>query len=1027
MKQFPPFRLDTANQCLWRQVAGAEDRRIALAPKAFGVLNYLVEHAPRLVTHRELLEAVWPTSSVQPEVLSSHIRDLRAVMGDDSRKPRFIETLARRGYRFIATVTDGRSAESDRKEGDGEGRLVGRASVLAALDQLLDATLAGKRQIVFVTGEPGIGKTAVADEFQRRVRARLPTLRFARGQGIEGYGGHEAYYPILKAVGELCRGPGGASIVRTLATQAPTWLFQFPALLEQAGRDLLQRDIVGATPARMLREISEALETITAEVPLLMVLEDLHWVDLSTLDFISEIARRRDFAKFMLVVTYRPLDAALATHPLQSLKQDLRVRQLCHEIALNPLEEVDIETYLGGGTVDAGTRRHLSKVLYQHSEGNPLFMVAALQEMTERGLVSKRDGEWAALVSLEEIHIQVPESLRQMIEAQIERLSQDEQRALEVAAVTHTLFSSAVCAAAAGMAPEEFENICEPLARRERIIRAIRPREFPDGTFSPSYEFVHVLYREVLNKRQTPGLLSARHRRVGEAIELLWGRHVREVAAELAEHFERAHDWSRTLKYLRVVAETAQHRFAHRETEALLRRALELVNRIPPPERPLVETDLLEQLASTYAASSDSRCIETYEALVGRTAHYGLLELEIRALTDLAYCLSWISAARALEILQKAMTLSDELSDEVLRAGMRMNCLVGRVWVGGWNFQDAQAARDALATIRSAGDRHLLAPHLIGYSQIQWISSEYREAYHYAVEGLDILAEREGENPYLSIPFQRGATVRPRSLLFLGEWGRALREIDTAITVADKNGDNLPAQVLRLNRAWIRLEAMDFAGVRESCDQVARSVGHFASGYLLRFSQILSGAADLALGESVLAFEKLSAARQGMESQAILSDWYFRMPLELHLTELWLSQDNLSAARQAVDRLLSAALLTEEHTWRGLAWEASARVAAAENDFDRARICVESALATIEGREAPLAAWRVRATAAEIYSHWGESGRATQQLEMSWEVLRRLTDSLAEDESLRMKFLAAPRVAKVASRFILSPDGIPES
>lgn len=101
MLRFDAFRFDTVNQCLWR-----DGVRIELTPKAFAMLRYLVEHAGRLVMQRELLEALWPTIFVQPEILKTYIRDIRKILGDDPRAPQFIETRARRGYRFIAAVTD---------------------------------------------------------------------------------------------------------------------------------------------------------------------------------------------------------------------------------------------------------------------------------------------------------------------------------------------------------------------------------------------------------------------------------------------------------------------------------------------------------------------------------------------------------------------------------------------------------------------------------------------------------------------------------------------------------------------------------------------------------------------------------------------------------------------------------------------------------------------------------------------------------------------------------------------------------
>ena len=110
MKEFPPFRLDTVNQCLWRRGDAPDDERVLLTPKAFAVLRHLVEHAGRLVTQDELLEAVWPDTFVQPEVLKYQIADIRSTLGDRARNSLFIETLPRRGYRFVAAVTDSEPA-----------------------------------------------------------------------------------------------------------------------------------------------------------------------------------------------------------------------------------------------------------------------------------------------------------------------------------------------------------------------------------------------------------------------------------------------------------------------------------------------------------------------------------------------------------------------------------------------------------------------------------------------------------------------------------------------------------------------------------------------------------------------------------------------------------------------------------------------------------------------------------------------------------------------------------------------------
>src|SRR5262249_1194561 len=147
MKAFHAFRLDTVNHCVWQ---GHE--RLALAPKAFDVLRYLVEHADRLVTQDEILEALWPETYVNPEVVKQYVLGIRKVLGDDSNKPIFVATFPRRGYQFVASVREeGPSSNSD--SAAKATTIVGRATASAQLSEAFERTSQGQRQIVFLTGE----------------------------------------------------------------------------------------------------------------------------------------------------------------------------------------------------------------------------------------------------------------------------------------------------------------------------------------------------------------------------------------------------------------------------------------------------------------------------------------------------------------------------------------------------------------------------------------------------------------------------------------------------------------------------------------------------------------------------------------------------------------------------------------------------------------------------------------------------------------------------------------------------------
>src|SRR5262245_59611054 len=206
---FASFRLDPGNACVWH---GTE--MLTRPPKAFAVLQYLVAHAGQLVTKEGLLAAVWPGMAVSEAVLKVCLSEIRKALGDTVKTPRFIATVHRRGYRFIAPVTEVEPAEAQGTAGTLQclpstatlrvtPRLVGRKAALAQLYGSLAKALQGKRQVMFVTGEIGMGKTTLIEAFIAQITAEMPVL-VMQGQCVEHYGSGEPYLPVLEALGQLC-------------------------------------------------------------------------------------------------------------------------------------------------------------------------------------------------------------------------------------------------------------------------------------------------------------------------------------------------------------------------------------------------------------------------------------------------------------------------------------------------------------------------------------------------------------------------------------------------------------------------------------------------------------------------------------------------------------------------------------------------------------------------------------------------------------------------------------------------------
>src|ERR1044072_2588301 len=157
MGQATAFRLDRVNQCFW-----ANEESVSLSPKAFAVLSYLVERPGVLVTKQELLDAVWPDVNVTEGVLKRAVLEIRKALADPAEEPRFIQTLHRRGYRFIGPRAGAKPSQARRG-------IVVREAELGQLDGWFEEARQGSRRVVFLTGEAGIGKTTVVDEWAGRV------------------------------------------------------------------------------------------------------------------------------------------------------------------------------------------------------------------------------------------------------------------------------------------------------------------------------------------------------------------------------------------------------------------------------------------------------------------------------------------------------------------------------------------------------------------------------------------------------------------------------------------------------------------------------------------------------------------------------------------------------------------------------------------------------------------------------------------------------------------------------------------
>ena len=529
MTDFPPFRLDRENRCVWARHVSGTNCRLTLPPRAYDMLQYLVDHAGRLITHDEFLDALWQNVHVQPDALKTHIQIIRKALGDDSVRPTFIETHRGRGYRFIAPLLTRSSSSPRQTDPNSQDRFVGRRPQLHRLKDLFDEVQIGASHIVFVTGESGIGKTTLVEQFLDLIGNDATVLK-SLGRCVEGYGGIEPFYPVLDALTRLIRSEAGPTVAHTLMSVAPSWASQMSGSIPQQYRAKLQHPAIGTAKAPMLREICEFFEALSVQRSLVLVFENLHWADYSTVDMLSSLARRHSPARLMVIGTYQPEEIEVTRHPLGQLSSNLRLQRLCHHIALEPLTEAAITEYLARRTPSDhrhGETQGFAQRMHEQSGGNPLFLIAILDHLAERGIATSTPDGWTFRLSPSELPLEVPFMLNQVIERRVQRLTAMQQRALEGASVSGLVFSAITAAPAADMSAEEFEDICETLCRQESFIRR-EPTSTPNGDLpAQTYAFRHTIYRQTFYDRQG-GLRAARsHLCVAKALAT---RHLSEIA-----------------------------------------------------------------------------------------------------------------------------------------------------------------------------------------------------------------------------------------------------------------------------------------------------------------------------------------------------------------------------------------------------------------------------------------------------------------------------------------------------------------
>jgi DNA-binding winged helix-turn-helix (wHTH) protein/tetratricopeptide (TPR) repeat protein len=603
--RFADYELDRTAYQLRRKGRPVQLERIPLE-----VLFILADRRGQLVTRAEILERVWGKGVFldTDNAINTAVRKIRHALHDDSDSPRFVATVPARGYRFVAEIRAPKTSRAAQFRARPPRGMVGREREFASLLSVLDDAASRRGRLVLISGEPGVGKTRMADE----VAAAADVKRMAILVGhCSEHDEAVAYLPFVEILEDFIDRESNPDVLRAaLGEQAPELARLIPKLKNILPELPPPLDLPPAQARRHLFNcFFDFVARIASEQPTLMILEDLHWADDSTLSLLDHLTQRLSDLPLMVIGTYRDAELNL-TRPLAKTLEDLLRGRLAIRVRLKGLPRDGVAAMLDSLSGKSAPAVVVGEV-FAETEGNPFFVEELFRHLEEENLLYDSAGQFRSKLQIAELD--APPSVRLVVARRLARLSDLTQKMLATAAVIGRFFSFEILQASSDAAAD---SILERLEEAEKAGLLFSVADSPKARF----EFSHELIRQAV----IGGLSAARRQRlhleVGEAIERTCaaasesrdGGSPNDHVAELAHHYARGGNPEKAAKYcLRAVLRFADLGSA---AEAIVQfeSGLELLQQLPDDDRRAnLELDLWN---AAGGALGDSKGIASREA-----------------------------------------------------------------------------------------------------------------------------------------------------------------------------------------------------------------------------------------------------------------------------------------------------------------------------------------------------------------------------------------------------------------------------
>jgi class 3 adenylate cyclase/tetratricopeptide (TPR) repeat protein len=868
--------------------------------------------------------------------------------------------------------------------------LVGRERELDALGQAFESAREGHGQVAFLVGDAGIGKSRLLHEFRERLADEPHTWFEGR---CAAYGENSAYLTLVDAFRRHFGIDDRDDDASALA--------KIDASLETLGVDLewtrpFMRQLLSLPPgdekvagmeaqlrrSETLRAIQAILLTLAQRKPLVLVIEDLHWIDAASEEFVGVLAESIPGARALFVLTHRPGHQ----HPFGDRSYHVR-------LALQPLSRAETSELAERLLFASDLPESLRTLIAGKSDGNPFFIEEVTKSLIEEGVLAVHEGRVRLVGELQDVS--VPDSIQDVLMARIDRLDEAPKRAIQVASVIGREFALRL-----------LERIAEAGQQISTVVGELRSLELiyektvhPELAFMFKHALTHdVAYESVLIQRRT-----ALHRIVGSAIEELYPDRLAEHYEALAHHFFRGEDWERALRYHVLAAEKAADGFANRAATQHYRDALAICERIDAPadDRRRIH-DRLSRLYSSLA-----------ELPLAAEAHLASAELDddaSRAVLSVALAATNMFWAhnydRAREINVGALATARELGDDAaLGVALHVEAFDRDVH-GHFDREVYQAGRRASELAESSGNPEAMAwacsYHAIGCKHV----GDFQRGIDVSERALAV-ARRHGMNPPMPL------WTLGLSLGSIGRYQDTIALFTDAIAVTHRIGQDILRARLLNSLGWClgeigcheqarrpNLGCSELGAVMVEAGQVAGADELYANGKInLACNLLMLGAPDSAE-------EELGPVEAGLAADG---DPWMRWRYTMHLID---AKARVALARGDIEKTLAltreevaAALPRDSVKCEARAYELHGRALLHGDQRIEAEEALRKALEIAQAIQHPPVVWRSLSLLGEIARRAGAESEGQRLTRRARALVEELAAPIASEE-LKRNFLA---------------------